>query len=386
MKKRALQFALLLLLAQTPLLSQTALADVRNVQGQRTVKVRGEGPDAKSALRDAEIAAIQMSISRLVHSEAELQKWNAIQADFLAQRKRFLKRLRIVGKGTTANQGRFYTIRFRVQEAQLREALVEAGVIQSSAELSAAANYPKIAAYYVDPRDNSPYALWSVERINSYLLNQKFRVVDPKLWAKLAKEDDILAQSQGSSSRLGQIMALRSSADIYLEVAIQPKVVGRSGDYTYVQTPVVLKAYESSSGEPFITKVYQRLNAQNEPEALAIKGNVDVSAKIVVEEAVGGVMPEVFADLSRYWKANLVQGKQYRLVFQGANAEQLETCQATLRGRVKDIKVLPNNTLLIRTSGDLSELADQLEEELGDSLGMRLHAFDLGNVYFVFAS
>ncbi|MEZ0370417.1 MAG: hypothetical protein ACAI44_15105 [Candidatus Sericytochromatia bacterium] len=365
-------------------MARPALAEVQNMDyNQREIEITAEGKTADEALSNCEQAALEEAVKALVQTDDEQAKYQKLRAQLLGARAQYLKRLKIVGKGTTDSGGRFYTILFRVEVGQLRDTLVKAGVILSSGQLSTELNSPVIVAYYHDPLDTSSYATWSVERIHNFLLAHQFKVVDAKVWQDLAQDDALVAQGKGNAQRLGQVLALKAKADLVLEIEISPTLVGRSGDYTYIQTPVRIKAYEASSGEPFITKVYQRLNRDGQPEALAIKGNVDVTAKAVIEEAVAGVMPLLLEDLTRYWKQSLVKGQQYRLIFRNLPASREAELASDLQGLVKDIKPVSKGNYLVRYHGVLGDLADELEEKLGDSFGLKLDSFDLGNATFV---
>ena len=381
---RLLLLICLMGLSTAPGLAPVAIADVQNIDyGQREIEITAEGKTAEEAMSNCEQAAIETAAKSLVQTDEEQRKYAALRARLLADRAQYLKRLKIIGKGTTNSGGRFYTVLYRVEVGQLRDQLVKAGVIMSAAQLSAELKSPTIVAYYHDPLDQSAYADWSVERINNFLLAQQFRVIEAKVWQALAKDDALLAQGQGNSQRLGQVMALQAKADLVIEIEISPKLVGRSGDYTYIQTPVRVRAFEASSGEPFIVKIYQRLNREGEPEALAIKGNVDVSAKAVIEEGVAGVMPLVLEDLTRHWKQSLVKGQQYRLIFRNLPKAKEEELVTSLGPLVKELKSAGTGQYLVRYQGQLGDLADDLEEQLGESFGFELESFDLGNATFV---
>lgn len=385
MSRRLRAVPVLLALLLMPVIpAPPVAADVQNLNyGVRELEVTAEGPDANAALQNCEISALEQALQELIQTAAEKDKYQARRDSLLARRAEFVKRLQIVGKGTTADGGRFYRIRFAVDLGKLRAELVAAGVILSQQELKEQLNYPTIAAYYNDPREQSPYALWAVERLNNYLLAHEFKVIDAKVWQSLAAEDELLLQSQGSGQRLAQAMAQKARAEIFLSVQIEPQIVGRSGEFTYVQTPVQIKAYEASSGEPFITKVYQRLNRQGEPEALAIRGNVDVTAKAVIEEAVAGAMPLVLADLTRHWKENLARGSQFRLRFAGFDAAQRSALEALLRSRTTELKTAADGSYLVRYSGQLVSLTDAVEEWFEDTYQQSLKTrFDLGQAEF----
>ncbi len=382
--KHPLSLSVLLALLGSPTALNPAQADVQNVNyGQREIEMSAEGLTAEEALVNCEQAAIESAIKPLVQTEEEQRKYQAIRQRLLADRALYLQRLKIVGKGTTASGGRFYKVVFKVEVGRLHEQLVKAGVILSASQLNQELNSPTIVAYYHDPRESGEYAQWSVERIYNFLLAHQFRVVDANIWQQLAQDDELLIQGQGDNRRLGQVLALKAKADLILEIQIEPKVVGQSGDYHYVQTPVHLKAFEASSGAPFIEKTYQRLNAKGQPEALSIKGNVDVSTKAVIEEAVAGVMPLMLEDLTLHWKQNLVKGQQYRLIFRNLKPEHEAELQSRLQGLVKEVKSDGTGSFLVRYPGVLGDLADELEQRLGQSHGLTLESFDLGNATFV---
>lgn len=362
----------------------SAAADVQNLDyQQREVEVTGEGATAEEALVNSEIAAIEAIIKTLVQSPEELGRYQPYQAQLHANRSQYLKRLKIIGKGTTESGRRFYQILFAVEVAKLRDDLIKAGIILSVSELSQQLNLPMIAVYYHDPRDQSVYATWAVERANNFLLAQQYRVVDAAAWLKLTQDDALIAQGQGKAPRLAQVLALKAKADIVIEIQIKPEQVGKSGEFTYFKTPVSVKAYEASSGEPFIVKVYERLGRDRQPEALALRGNVDVSTKAVIEEGVAGVMPLLLEDLSRHWKQNISLGQQYRLVLKNLPAAREAEFFNQLKLLVKDAKQAGKGQFLVRSSSVLGDLADQIEEKLGAQFKLSIESFDLGSAIFV---
>lgn len=375
-------FKLLLAACLCASLTGPALADVQNLNGAKEVEITADGSSAEDALANCEKAAIDDAVKHLVQTDEEQARYQKFRAQLLDGRANLLTRLEIVGKGSTSEGGRYYTIRFKVEIGQIHDLLVKSGVIMSEKDISQKLDSPTIVAYFRDPLDKSTYAVWSVERINHFLLNQGFRVVDAHIWQDLAKDDALIAEGQGNAERLGQVMALKAKADLVLEIDTSPQLVGRSGDYTYVQCPVKIRAYEASSGEPFITKVYQRMSREGKPEALAIKGNVDVSAKAVIEEAVGGAMPMVLEDLNLFWKQSLVKGQQYRLSFTHLRAERESDLSSSLAGMVKELKSLGEGAYLVRYQGQLADLADAVDERLGSSSGCQLDSFDLGNAIY----
>lgn len=372
-----------LLCAGLLLISSPGIADVKNIDYQyRELEISGQGPTADAAMQNSEDLAIAAALKELIQTDGEQEKLKPVLLRMLAQRAKYLKRLKILGKGTTAEGGRYYKILYQVDLGLMRTELESAGVILSAQQMREELHAPMIAAYYKDPRENGPYAQWSIERINHFLLAHDFQVVDAQVWRALSQDDALLVQSQTETQQLSRLMALKARADIYLEVEIAPQVVGRSGEFTYIQSPVRVNAYESSSGEPFISKVYQRLNNQGEPEALAIKGNLDVTAKAVVEESIAGAMPLVLQDLNRHWKQSLAQGQQYALHFDLSPA-QVALLLPELKSLVKQLESKDPQLLMVRYSGMLGDLADAIEESLGDKYKFKLKSFNLGKAWFI---
>ncbi len=357
-------------------------ADVKNIDYQfREIEISGQGPSATEAMQHCEELAISSALKELIQTDQEQEKLKPVLLRMLAQRKQYLKRLKILGKGTTAEGGRYYKVLYQVNLEQMRQELEQAGVILSAQQLREELHAPVIAAYYKDPRENGPHAQWSIERINHFLLAHEFQVVDAQVWRALSQDDALLAQSQASTQQLSRLMALKARADIYLEIEINPEVVGQSGEFTYVQIPVRVSAYESSSGEPFITKVYQRLNREGKPEALAIKGNLDVTTKAVIEESIAGAMPLVLKDLSQHWKQSLAQGQQYALHFDLA-PDQLALLLPELKALVKQLESKDPQLVMVRYPGMLGDLVDAIEETLGDKYQLKLKSFNLGKAWF----
>ncbi len=351
-----------------------AQAEVITQLSVRELDVRGEGADAASALAQTQKNALNTLAYELTHTEAEQNKLVKYLPTLHAQQAQYLERLHIVAKGTLPSGGRFYVIRYRVNVKALKDTLIAQQIIPPQSEINEALLFPTLAVYFKDPLNQSEAAQWSIERCNSLLINQGFQVIDPTVWHRLALEDQQLNQNKGVNA---QRTALKARANVFLEIDVAPQVVGRSGDYQYVQTPVSIRAFESSSGQPFLEKAYQRLNAKGEPEALAIAGNLDVSTKAVVEEAVAGVMPMIIQDLTRHWKESLVKGKQYRLAFK---PPLNPVAQKRLESLVKTYTPGEKGDIWVRYAGELSDLADSIEETL--SPGYTLQRMDLGHAYF----
>lgn len=375
------------LFAFSLLLTEPAWADVQNLDyTTRELETVGTGANADAALADSGLKAFEEVLATLVQTEAEKQALAKIHPKLLAASDKYLKRLKILGKGTLENGGRYYKVRYQVLVQKLRTDLEQAGVIATTRQISEQLNYPTLMAYYNNPADQSEYARWSVDRINHFLLEHQFKVVNASTLLSLQRDEQVLSQAAGRPDRLSQAMALRAKADIYMRVTVALREVGRSGAYTYVQSPVQVEAFESSAGIPFIVKTYQRLDSKGLPEALAVKGSLDTSRKVVIEEAVAGVMPLIMEDLLHHWKTNVAKGSQYRLWVKGLKAPQQRVFEAELTEQVREFARQPDGSYLVRFSGVLGDLADLLETALQAKIGLTVQQFDLGSAYFTVSS
>lgn len=383
MKKTKINFISILIFIFFILGSFIVFADVENLDYKiRKVEISGEGEDINKATTDASIKALEQVIFTLVQTEEEKNKYSNIRNDFITNVGKYVEKLKIISKSTT-NTGRSVKILFQVNVESLRKDLIDKKIISSTQELSEKLDNPKIMVFYDTSRGDkkdSEYSKWSVGRINNYLISQNFKTVDESAIDNLRKDDKLIAQSGGVKDKLDQAIALSTKADLYMSVRIQLSIAGKSGDFTYVQTPVEVKAYESSSGIPFIIKTYQRLDKNGEPEALSIKGNLDVSSKVVIEEAVAGVMPKIEEDLLKHWKSSVAKGRQYVIILDGVTKDKKIKFYETLKSLCTDI-IERDNKYIIRFKGSFDDLKDNLEEKVS-SIGIVMSQTDLGRAIF----
>ena len=362
-------YKLLLILIFSLLFITPSFSDVQNIDyGIEKVTSTGLGDDLQLALKNAEINAIENVLFTLVQTNAEKSTYQGVRDKFIDNRKDYLKQIKIVGKKST-EAGREITIDFEVDKGKLRQDLLDLKVISSVKKLSEDLGNPKIMVFYYARDDQNQYTKWAIGRANDYLLRQGFKVVDENTILGLRNDDTFISKLAGKDAE--QEIAVQTNADIYMSIKIQLKVAGQSGDYTYMKTPVEVDAFYSNSGEQFIKKLYRRLNKDGEEEALAIKGNIDTSAKVVIEEGVAGVMKNVVSDLLLKWKNSIQEGVEYSIYVKGLNSKSLNTLNTYLKSVCMDVK-FKDGRYIIKYKGRLTKLADKIEEKYEDSLGLTL--------------
>jgi len=358
-------------------------ADVENLDYDlRKVEITGIGNTADEAMKDAYIKSIEEIVFTMVQTEQEKKKYTDNRNNFINNVDKYTKKLQILSKGST-DKGRYYKITFEVKVGELKKDLIAAGIITTTKELTSKLDNPTIMVYYdisYGGDKENEYAKTAISRVNNYLLSDKFKVVDEATIDSLKHDDKLIAKSAGQQSKLNQAIALTSKADIYMSVRIELSIAGQSGDYTFVQTPVQVNAFESTSGIPFIIKTYQRLDKKGEPEALAIKGSLDVSKKAVIEEAVAGVMPKIEEDLLKHWKESISKGRQYVIALENTSADKKTKFYNILKSLCSDV-IEDNNQYLIRFNGAFDDLMDNLEDKVSP-IGIVLKSADLGHAVF----
>ena len=114
-------------------LCSPGFADIQNTGFERReLDVQASGATAKEALQHCEEAALEQIVFTLVQTEAEKKNYAAIRSELLAQRDKYVTRIKILGKGTDATGGRFYKVKFEIQVKALQEFLTQKKVILSS--------------------------------------------------------------------------------------------------------------------------------------------------------------------------------------------------------------------------------------------------------------
>jgi len=342
---------------------------VENIDyGIEKVTSTGLGNDVNTALKNAEISALESVIFTLVQTDEEKNSYQTIKNKFVEDRKNYVKMIKIVGKKST-DAGREITVNFEIDKGKLKNDLVDLKIISSVKKLSESLGNPKIMAFYYERDNKDQYSKWAIARANDYLLRQGFKVVDEETILNLRNDDKFISKLGGRDAE--QEIAVQTSADIYMSLKIQLREAGKSGDYTYMKTPVEVDAFYSNSGEQFIKKLYRRLNKDGEEEALAIKGDIDTSAKVVIEEAVAGVMKDVTNDLLLKWKNSIKDGMEYSILVKGLDDKKLATLTSYLKSVCLGVD-LKNGKYTIKYKGKLITLIDEIEEKYEDSLGLSL--------------
>lgn len=368
---------LLILLLLGTCLIKPGYSEIENLDyNTRKITSTGKGESLGEALEDSKFKALELALTDLIQTNEEKNKYLQIETEIKTNIDNYISREKIISKMSTENSKEI-TIKYSVNIGELKSFLIKRNVLKSVGDIVIDLENPKIMVIYdiYSEKDNQ-YSLWSVSRANNYLLEKGFLTVDQKSINELKKDESFLKKlsvtnqkfsEKPDNSKIETMIAAENNADYILKISLKLTESGRSGEYTFVSTPVSVSAFKSISGDSFINKTYSRLDKDANPESLAIKGSIDISKKAVIEEAVAGVMPLIEKDLLNEWKNDLKKGKEYIISFKDSPSVSKMEFIEYLKSLSKEFKQKENN-FLIRFEGSADDLTEMIEEHFQDKV------------------
>lgn len=198
---------------------------------------------------------------------------------------------------------------FRVNVGLLKEELVNMGVIMALTDLAAEVGLPQILVIPEVLKGENPLEVMAnrseikhgARVIESYLTTQRYEVIVPEQQDFLNNYGETMRLVEGTSEDLSYKIALSIGSDIYLTyaVSIDRRMVGSTENK---KASVSVRAYETTTARLLGTETgysYER----------------PASDEIVVEEAIHDAVDKVLSRVNAYWKEDLRQGIQYKIIF-----------------------------------------------------------------------
>jgi len=286
----------------------------------------------KTANQDARKAAVWFvlmgSTDPLLQTDAEKNRFEKIQADFFKPDniKKFIRweaeyydtRVKMAG-------GKKLKIEktFKINKTLLKENLIEKGVLPEMSAVSAAAGMPTIMVIPeaqddmapIEILQNDPYYKKGAEVIESYLTARRFEVIVPEQQQVLQELSATQYALSGGSEDYSYLLALSIGSDIYItyNITIKDRQVGT----TPVKKAIVgCRAYETTTGRLLGTETGY---SPERPAAPAV----------IIEEAMHNAIDKVLSRITSYWKKDLKQGIQYKMIvkirqtFDSSQAEEI---------------------------------------------------------------
>jgi hypothetical protein len=137
------------------------------------------------------------------------------------------------------------------------------------------------------------------EVIESYLTSRKYEVQVPEQAENLNELASAQAGTKGVEEDVSYMLALSIGSDVYITY----NVTIESGGMGSKRAVVGCRAYETTTARLLGTETGYSRNLVNAPDAA------------VVEEAMKDAIDKVLARINAYWKEDLKNGQQYKVLF-----------------------------------------------------------------------
>jgi hypothetical protein len=200
-------------------------------------------------------------------------------------------------------KGRKITKMVRVNKKRIIDDLVAREVVASRAELAEAVGLPFVMVIPETPAGQTPLQVFDADAlarhgaavIESYLTSRKYDVVVPRASEQINNLNAMQAEIKGAEEDIGYQLALALGSDVY--IVFSPAVDGG-------KATAIVKAYETTTARLLGTETGYSENRPGTP------------AEALVEEAINDAIDKVLSRITSYWREDVKNGSQYRLVFQ----------------------------------------------------------------------
>ncbi|MFA4839772.1 MAG: DUF6175 family protein [Candidatus Neomarinimicrobiota bacterium] len=215
---------------------------------------------------------------------------------------------------------------FKINKALLQEDLVKKGVLAEVATIAGSVGLPSIMVIPESKYGKASLELLKTdanlkkgaEVVESYLTARKYEVIVPEQQQVLQELSSAQNEIQGGEDDYSYLLALSIGSDVYISynVAIETRKVGS----TVVKKGVVgCRAYETTTARLLGTETGYS------PE----RATADA---VLIEEAMNDAVDKVLSRITNYWKQDIQQGIQYKLVLSIANTFDKDDAETIIFG------------------------------------------------------
>ncbi|MDP8218471.1 MAG: DUF6175 family protein [Candidatus Theseobacter exili] len=271
----------------------------------------------KSANTDAMKAAVWFVLlggsDPLIQTDEEKAAFEKIQEEFFTKSniRNFIaweaeyydKRLKIEG-GKKLKIEKTY----KINKALITESLVDKGVLSEESTIAGLAGLPSIMVIPEAKGEMVPIELLKTdpnlkkgaEVIESYLTARRYEVIVPEQQQVIQELTSTQYALEGAEEDYSYLLALSIGSDVYISynVSIESRMLGS----TKVKKGVVAcRAYETTTGRLLGTETGYS-HERTAPDA------------VLIEEAMNDAIDKVLSRIMNYWKKDLGQGVQYKMI------------------------------------------------------------------------
>jgi hypothetical protein len=195
----------------------------------------------------------------------------------------------------------------RVNKQKIVDYLTGQGILVSKEAMAEATGNPFIMVLPEVKKGENPIAALQndpklkkgAEVIESYLTSRKYEVQVPEQTENLNELASAQAGTKGVEEDVSYMLALSIGSDVYITY----NVTIESGGMGSKRAVVGCRAYETTTARLLGTETGYSRNLVNAPDAA------------VVEEAMKDAIDKVLARINAYWKEDLKNGQQYKVLF-----------------------------------------------------------------------
>jgi predicted AlkP superfamily pyrophosphatase or phosphodiesterase len=303
----------------------------------------------KSANNDAKKTAVWFVLfggsDPLLQTDGEKQKFEKIQEDFFKTdniHKYISWEADYYGKRLKIDNGKMLKVEktFKINKSLLEAELVKRSIIIKPASISKLVGMPTIMVIPETTGDITPLELLKIdpdikkgaEVIESYLTAKKYTVIVPEQQQVLQELTATQYALGGAEEDYSYLLALSIGSDVYISynVSVASRKIGSSR----VKKAVVgCRAYETTTGRLLGTETgYSRERLAPNPA--------------LIEEAMNDAIDKVLSRISNYWKSDIKNGVQYKMI--------ISVCNSYDSDEAEDI--------IFKISDLLKEIASSLKE------------------------
>ena len=198
------------------------------------------------------------------------------------------------------------TKRFTINVSQVKDQLVQEGIIQERSELVQKIGNPFVAVLPAAPEGKNPIDVLKnnqivkhgVSVIESYLTSRQYDVQVPEQQQQLTELTKAQNMAGGQEQDMAYQLAMSIGSDVYITLSGSME----EAEYGTQRAAVQIRAYETTTS---------RLLGTETGYSKGREGQTMVS----VEEAVNDAIAKVLNRINNYWKEDLQRGMQYKVIF-----------------------------------------------------------------------
>lgn len=279
-----------------------------------TLRAKGIGRTLEEAEMDSKKAAVDFVLrgmtDAVLQTAAEKEAFNAKQETFfetanIANYITFFGN-QILSRVST-NDGIRVEKFVRVNKEKLKTDMIALGVATSKETIASAMGNPVIMVLPEVPKGENPLELIEsdpdlkkgAEVIESFLTARRYDVKAPEQMSAINDLNQMQLDLKGVEEDLPYKLAMSIGADVY--IVFNSDV--QKGAYGGRKAVVACRAYETTTARLLGTETGYSPERPSVPDAA------------LIEEAMGGAIDKVLTRIDAYWKADVVRGVQYKLIF-----------------------------------------------------------------------